>query len=82
MFRKPKLEEKDWFAQFMTKDSILHVALDGEFIFSGYSTDQITNRVKTGRRVIVRPVLSNGIMYVLSDDGYLTAYRGGKIIIK
>lgn len=82
LFRKPKQEEKDWFAQFMTRDSVLHVASDGEFIFSGYSTDQITNRIKTGRRVSIRPVLSNGIMYVLSDDGYLSAYRGGKVILK
>lgn len=76
LFRTPTTD-KEWFAQFLTNHGVLHISHDGEFIISDYKTGaQFKPIQKSMRPISFRPVLKDGVMYILSDDGYITAYLG------
>lgn len=62
-------------SQFLTNDSLLYVSTNGDLMYVDYRTGQLVNKISTGRSISVSPALGNRTMVILSDDGYVMAYR-------
>ncbi len=61
-------------AQFLTKEALLHITNAGEFIYTSYENEEKLNTFKGIQNISVAPTLYNGEIFVISDDGYVTAY--------
>lgn len=64
-----------WTGPIAAGDSLLLVSTDKDLVYVDPADGSVKRTVDTGRRMSLSPVVANNTLYILADDGRLTAYR-------
>lgn len=64
-----------WTGPIAAGGSLLLVSTDKDMIYVNPADGSVRTTVDTGRSMSLSPVVANNILYILADDGHLTAYR-------
>lgn len=72
---KKKKGAVSWYGPVLAGGQLILVSSRGEMIFVSPETGSVGRTVKLSSAAHLPPVVANGILYVLTDDGRLTAYR-------
>lgn len=54
---------------------LLLVSTEGDLVYVDPATGQVQTRIDLDRRMSLSPVVANNTLYILADDGRLTAFR-------
>lgn len=74
-------DEKDrkgavrWTGPTVAGGRLVLVSTDEDLIFVDPADGSVASRVDTDRRVTLTPVVADNMLYILADDGHLTAWR-------
>lgn len=63
------------FGMVMTKDYLISVSPSGDIYFLGLVDGKIKRKLSTSKSVTVNPIIADGVIYILSDDAELSAYK-------
>lgn len=72
---KKKKGAIQWFGPVLAGNRLILVSSEGEMAYVSPTDGTIQARTKLGAPAYLPPVVANGVLYVLTDDGKLTAYR-------
>ena len=72
---KKKKGAIQWFGPVLAGNRLILVSSEGEMAYVSPTDGTIQARAKLGAPAYLPPVVANGVLYVLTDDGKLTAYR-------
>jgi len=72
---KKQKDEIIWSSPIMASGNILLCGSHGEILKYDAKTGKQADTVKIGKAVQITPVISNGVMYVLAEDGTLIALK-------
>lgn len=64
-----------WYGPVLAGGHLISVSSRGEMAFVDPGTGQVSSRMKLGQAAHLPPVVANGVLYTLTDDGKLTAWR-------
>ena len=64
-----------WSGPVVAGGRLILVSTDGDLIYVDPADGHIQTRVDIGKRMTLRPVVADNILYILTDDGHLTAFR-------
>ncbi len=64
-----------WTGPIAAGGHLLLVSTDEDLLYVDPADGSIKRTVETGRRMSLSPVVANNMLYILADDGRLTAYR-------
>lgn len=64
-----------WTGPIAAGGSLLLVSTDEDLVYVDPADGSVTRTVDTDRRMSLNPVVANTMLYILADDGRLTAYR-------
>lgn len=64
-----------WNGPLMAEGRLILASSHGNIIEVSPHNGEIIRKTRTKKKVRIAPILSNGVLYVLSDDGTLTAYK-------
>lgn len=68
--------KNDWYGTILLKDRILALSPAGEMLFISLKNGKVTRVGKNvGSSVSVNPVIADSTLYILSNDGDLSAYK-------
>jgi outer membrane protein assembly factor BamB len=72
---KKKKGASEWFGPVLAGGRLILVSSEGEMAFVSPQTGEVQARQKLADAAYLPPVVANTILYVLTDDGTVTAYR-------
>jgi outer membrane protein assembly factor BamB len=72
---KDKSDPIEWTGPVLAGDRLIVLSSTGEGLFLSPYTGRPVGRIKLAAADYVEPVIAGGALYVLTDDGTLTAYR-------
>lgn len=65
----------EWFGPVLAGDRLLLTSSDGRMVSVSPYTGELLGQVEIGHAAYLPPVVANTMMFVLTDDGRLTAYK-------
>ena len=65
----------EWFGPVLACNRLVLVSSRGQMSFVSPQTGEIVARRKLSGAAYLPPVVANGMLYILTDDGTVTAYR-------
>jgi outer membrane protein assembly factor BamB len=65
----------EWFGPVLAGNRLVLVSSRGRMSFVSPQTGEITGTRKLSSAAFLPPVVANGVLYILTDDGTVTAYR-------
>ncbi|BCW89691.1 Outer membrane protein assembly factor BamB [Alphaproteobacteria bacterium SO-S41] len=65
----------EWSGPLMAQGHLVLVSTDGRMVVVAASTGAVEQTYQLGTGSIIAPIAANGTIYILNDDGVLTAYR-------
>ena len=65
----------EWSGPLMAQGHLVLVSTDGRMVVVAASTGAVEQTYQLGVGSIIAPIAANGTIYILNDDGVLTAYR-------
>ncbi|MCB2013699.1 MAG: PQQ-binding-like beta-propeller repeat protein [Sphingobium sp.] len=74
-------DEKDrkgsvrWTGPIAAGGKLILVSTDDDMVYVDPADGSVTAKIDTGHRMSLSPVVANNMLYILADDGRLTAYR-------
>lgn len=72
---KKKTGPIEWFGPVLGGGQLILVSSDKQMVFVSPETGAVLSRRKIDHESYLPPVIANGMLYVLADDGSLTAYK-------
>lgn len=72
---KKKKGSIEWFGPVLAGDRLWMVSSDQQLVAVSAATGERVQNLKLGAPAYLPPVVANGMLYVLTDDGTLTAWR-------
>lgn len=72
---KKKTGGIEWFGPVLAGDRLFLVSSDSRMITVSPTTGETLSTAKLKAQAYLPPVVANGVLYILTDDGTLTAYR-------
>jgi outer membrane protein assembly factor BamB len=72
---KKKKGEVFWYGPVLAGGQLILTSSRGEMVFVSPEDGTINRTMKLGNDAHLPPVVANGVLYVLTDDGRLSAYR-------
>ena len=72
---KKKKGAIEWFGPVLAGSRLILVSSEGEMVFVSPQTGDVQARQKLAGAAYLPPVVANNILYVLTDDGTVSAYR-------
>jgi outer membrane protein assembly factor BamB len=73
--KKKKTGGIEWFGPVLAGNSLILVSSEKELVRVSPATGEVQSTMKLGHAAYLPPVVANGMLYILTDDGTLTAYR-------
>lgn len=73
--KKKKGGTIEWAGPVLAGDRLILLSSHGEMVTANPRTGEIIAKTKMGKPSYLPPVVANGMLYILTDDGQLTAYR-------
>lgn len=70
--RKDKIS---WAGPIMGSGMLIAAGSNGDVIFVNATSGETEHVLDTGRKTYIQPLIANGTLYILSDDGTLSAYQ-------
>ncbi len=64
-----------WKGPILAGGRLMAFSSNGRAIDVNPETGEVLGEWKTGRNIVIAPIVSGGILYLLSEDGTLTAYK-------
>jgi outer membrane protein assembly factor BamB len=64
-----------WTGPIAAGGRLLLVSTDGDLIYVDPATGQVQSRIDLDKRMTLSPVVADNMLYILADDGRLTAFQ-------